>query len=483
MKSFNLLFGLILVSLNIQAQQGLELKDSTFPGQICHFAVEMPEGYLLCYGMPSEFSYPYTNKMFLLSKDGIEINEIDFLPPGRHRIHYIAPWKNEGEYILDMESPNETTGKFDRCIHIVNQDFNIISKHCFETEEYSNGFAHNIIDGKYVFAYNIGPLANRDIYLVRFDGTDAIEFFPTPNLYMIFPSFVSEFPDSTKYLFFTALGLVTVDKEVDKLRPLNLLGFATHGSIKMLNEDHFVVFGISKRIIAEVGPNEGLYNENILYIVNEKEEVIAADSIGFLAESWDDKGYNYPAYVQSLDFNGEYIFSAANIQMAIPLFTPTIPRKFQVIKHDTLLNRQWRVILGGDVNTMVYGLFATEDGGCLVYGLRKTHGTNPRNYPYVVKLNADGLITSTTPEPEIPDPSVTLYGNPSSHLKFYIQDLDGWKGHIIVSDLAGRPLTTSDVRSGMVEVDTQSWVPGVYIIQIFDSQNRHIHSIKWLKGL
>src|SRR5690606_34154075 len=120
------------------AQRSFDIRDSIFLDEFCHFAMEMPDGYLLCYGTPSEFTYPYTDKMFLLSKDGMEMEEIGFLPPGKHRVHYIAPWKNEGEYLLDMESPNESTGKFDRCIHIINQDFNIISKHCFETNEYSN---------------------------------------------------------------------------------------------------------------------------------------------------------------------------------------------------------------------------------------------------------------------------------------------------------------------------------------------------------
>lgn len=443
--------------------------------------MEMPDGYLVCYGTPSEFTYPYTNNIFLLSKDGKEMIEIGFLPPGKHRVHYIAPWKNEGEYLLDMESPNEITGKFDRCIHIVNQDLNIISKHCFETASYSDGFAHNIIDGKYVFAYNIGPLANFNIILVRFDGTDSIEFFPTPNQYMTFPSYVSESPDSTRYLLYTALGLVSVNKEVDKLRPLNLLQFATHGSIKMLNEDHYVTFGISKRIIPN-GPNEGLFNENVIKIVNDKEEVIAADSIGFLAENAEDKGFNYPAYVQSLDFNGEYIFCAANIQMAVPLFMATKPRKFQVIKHDTLLNRQWQVIFGGDVNTMVYGLFATEDGGCLLYGLRKTFGDTPQNYPFVMKLNADGIITSTVQEPRLEEPAITIYGNPSSQLRLHIQETRNWNGRLSMYDLSGKILNQSNVNSGFIEVNTDTLIPGMYIVQIVDSENKIIHCIKWMKG-
>src|SRR5690606_28834098 len=94
-----------------QAQQGFDIRDSIFLGQICHYSVEFPDGYLLCYGMPGEFTYPYTENLFLLSKDGSRVEEINFLTSNTQRILPITKWKNSQEWLFDMETKDTQTGK------------------------------------------------------------------------------------------------------------------------------------------------------------------------------------------------------------------------------------------------------------------------------------------------------------------------------------------------------------------------------------
>lgn len=464
----------------LHAQQGFDIRDSTFLDHLCHYGIEMPKGYILCYGKPSSYTYPYTDKILLLDKEGAHATEIDFLPDAEYRILNITPWLQEGEWLADVEIKHSDT-LFDRCLKIINEDFEVLREYCFEMPAISDGFAFNVIDDKYVFIFNVNFRTFGNIVIGLFSEEDGIQLVSTRDAHFNFPTSVINSSNGQSYIILAYPGLVFLNKNIETygISPLNL---NVHGSLQRISTSTFAGFGIAYTLIPS-GPFEGFHRDNILYLLDEeKDTIVARDTIAGLPETVEDKGYNFPPYVRCLDFNGEYLFTSTNYQMDVSaLFQSKRPREVHVVKHDTLLNRQWRVILGGDVNTMVYGIFATEDGGCLIYGLRKTHGAIPQNYPYVVKLDADGLITSTTPEPKRPDPAVTLYGNPSSHLRFYIQDMPGWKGKLYINDLSGRLLKAADVRSGMVEADTGSWMTGMYIVQIVDSENRLIHSFKWVK--
>lgn len=476
----HLFISFLLGLITLQAQQGFDIRDSTFLDHFCHYGIEMPKGYVLCYGQPSSFTYPYTDKILLLDKEGIQATEIDFLPDEEFRILNITPWLQEGEWLADVEIKHSDT-LFERCLKIINEDFEVIREHCFEFPSFSDGFAFNIIEDKYVFIFNIHFSTSGNNAIGIFSEEDGIQIEHVRDGNLNFPTSVINSSVGPYYWLITRNGLILLSKDLQTygISPINL---SRHGTLQRISNTTFAAFGTAVSIFWS-GPFEGFHRDNILYLLDEERDtIVARDTIAGLPETVEDKGHNFPPYVRSLDFNGEYLFTSTNYQMDVSaLFQSKRPREVHVVKHDTMLHRQWRVILGGDVNTMVYGIFATEDGGCLIYGLRKTHGAIPQNYPYVVKLDADGLITSTTPEPKRPDPAVTLYGNPSSHLRFYIQDMPGWKGKLYINDLSGRLLKVADVRSGMVEADTRSWVTGMYIVQIVDSENRLIHSFKWVK--
>lgn len=480
MKStINLFFLLLLGLTSLQAQQSFGLKDSSYIDHLCHFGIEMTSRYLLCYGKSNTFTYPYTDKMILLDKNGSYVKEFDFLPDQEYRILNVTRWQKIDEWLVDVEIKH-TDSLYERCFKIINEDFETIREYCFEMNSFTDGFAYNVIDEKYIFIFNINYRIYGNIITGVFTEEEGIQLHGTQNVDFNFASSLINSLDGQSYIVYAYRGIVTLDKNIDKYK-IYPLGFNVHGSLQSINNNRFAAFGIVTRGIIS-GPFEGIHRDNILQLFDENYATLASDTIAGLPETVEDMGYNFPPYVKSLDFNGEFLFTSTNYQMDVSaLFQSNRPREIHVLKHDTLLNRQWRVILGGDVNTMVYGMFATKDGGCLVYGLRKTHGDNPQNYPYVVKLNSDGIITSTITDPGIQEPSLTLYGNPSNQLKFYIQDMPTWNGKLFIYDLSGKLMTSSNVRSGMVDMDTQMWNSGMYIIQIIDSENKLIHSVKWVK--
>lgn len=470
----------LLIGHNLYAQQGFEIRDSSLSGQLCHYSLETSNGYLIFYGSPSDFIFPFTEKVFLLSKDGSDIEEISSFSDVPYRVHNMENWNTEGEWIVDIEY-KLSDSIYQRCIRIIDDNFITLREYCLDKGPHSEGFAFDVIEGKYIFIYNIDLWTKTNINVGIFDENEVLTIYNTKNRDFNFASSVINSLDSSQYIIYCFRGICSLDKDIENYTRQSLL-LDNHGTLKRISDSRFAAFGVRTTIIPD-GPFGGFFMDNILKVFNRDYQLVREDTIGVMPVSWEDRGSNFPALVQSLDFNGEYLFTATNSQMDHSIFfQSTKPREVHVIKHDTLLNRQWKIILGGDVNTLIHGMYATEDGGCLLYGLRKTHGETPVNYPYVVKLNSDGLITSTITDPGIQEPSLTLYGNPSSRLKFYLQDMPSWKGKFFIYDLSGKLLTFSDVQSGMVKLDTENWVSGMYVIQIMDSENKLIHSVKWVKN-
>jgi hypothetical protein len=81
---------------------------------------------------------------------------------------------------------------------------------------------------------------------------------------------------------------------------------------------------------------------------------------------------------------------------------------------DSNLNLNWQNFYGGDACYYLWGLKATQDGGCLMMATRYDENTQYEELDiYILKVDSNGLLTSTGDYPSIPVQQLAICPNPS----------------------------------------------------------------------
>jgi len=154
---------------------------------------------------------------------------------------------------------------------------------------------------------------------------------------------------------------------------------------------------------------------------------------------------------------------------------------YSLTNMDSSLNVRWQKFYGGTANFTLWGLTATKDGGCLLYGTIYDYNTmNNERDVYVIKVNQNGLLgeIDNLKNPLVHD--AIVYPNPgSSYLtiesgpqisgaEFRMATIDGKR--VIIKTLDERKTT----------VETQVLSSGTYVWQILFN-NRVVETGKWIK--
>ena len=129
----------------------------------------------------------------------------------------------------------------------------------------------------------------------------------------------------------------------------------------------------------------------------------------------------------------------------------------------------------------MFGLLTANDGGCLMYGYRYTHDVPKKFEAYILKVDGNGIITSTTTIP-ISQESITAYPNPSTgQLNFKKQDPSvSGTFDVNIFDISGK-LVYQKKETDLTETFDLSHLPeGNYVYQIL-REGRIISVGKWEK--
>ena len=143
---------------------------------------------------------------------------------------------------------------------------------------------------------------------------------------------------------------------------------------------------------------------------------------------------------------------------------------------------KWTKKYGGDAYYEMCGLLTTDDGGCMMYGTRYDYNSIPKFDAYILKVNADGLITSESTIP-LALQTVTVFPNPSNGLVHFdykepLRDIQ-----IRVVDVKGSIVHQVKQSEGVLPTLDLSFLNnGVYFIQILE-QNRLFSVSRWVKEL
>lgn len=94
---------------------------------------------------------------------------------------------------------------------------------------------------------------------------------------------------------------------------------------------------------------------------------------------------------------------------------------------DSNLNLNWQKFYGGDAAYYLWGLKATQDGGCLLMATRYDADIQDHEMDiYILKVDSNGLLTSTGDYPSIPAQQLAIFPNPAREvITFRYPDIFG----------------------------------------------------------
>ena len=154
---------------------------------------------------------------------------------------------------------------------------------------------------------------------------------------------------------------------------------------------------------------------------------------------------------------------------------------FSLNQMDTTLNVNWQHFYGGDANYTMYGIRATKDKGCLLFGSRyDLDPSSPERDIYVFKVNEDGLITSGINHVSSMVHNAIVYPNPGS-ANLNIESGPQVSGsEFRLTAVSGKQVISRIIRTGKTTLSTQCLHPGTYVWYIIN-KNKVIESGKWVK--
>lgn len=146
---------------------------------------------------------------------------------------------------------------------------------------------------------------------------------------------------------------------------------------------------------------------------------------------------------------------------------------------DTTLDLDWQKYYGGDKNYSMWGLLATKDSGCLMYG--STYDWKMNDYQrdiYAIKVNKKGLLlSSVNPQLEIAK-EVIIFPNPGID-KLYVKTMLK-STTLSIYDLMGKCVLSKNIQPGIDNFFVGNLPSGIYFYKIWQG-NKVIDSGKWIK--
>jgi len=194
---------------------------------------------------------------------------------------------------------------------------------------------------------------------------------------------------------------------------------------------------------------------------------------------------DYTAWRKSMAYaNDSTIYIGGfQIYMGFWITDPTIVELYVIDKNMNLLGYKE---LGGDANYELWGIIATDDDGCLLYGTRYDNPDVHQRDVHIWKvLRKDIDITTRITEITEASSKVKMYPNPvmdelNIHLPF-----DNSQTNVVVSisTLEGKTIFHKKIteQGNMVSLDVRNLQNGLYVLNVIDNQTL-LYSEKIIKN-
>ena len=226
--------------------------------------------------------------------------------------------------------------------------------------------------------------------------------------------------------------------------------------------------------------NDTTYLLSCLNITPEHERQIAVLAIDTAVNLYNELYLNkvdtsdYPAWLNSMAYvNDSTIFIGG--MMNFMEFFPTYPSIIELYMIDKDLNVLGYYEYGGDANYEVFGIQATSDEGCIVYGTRRTEENTTESDGYIFKvLREDFDITTEMLEIKAPGETAMAYPNPAKdHLFIKLdEDFGFMECQFKIYNLAGKLMTSRKIAptGNILKVNIVPLKPGHYVYHLSNNE-------------
>ncbi len=232
-----------------------------------------------------------------------------------------------------------------------------------------------------------------------------------------------------------------------------------------------------------VGHNTENFSEpyNISYI----KQYNPIDTSGHIYNYWRSTDtVDFPAVWNGIDFKNKdsiFIGGTKNIDFYSPWYGYQ-KSWFVVLQTDSLLNLRWERFYGGDAYYIMTKLIASNDGGCIIAGQRYDYevATEEEFDIIILKLNNEGLLTTTNEDTVFNMQEAIIYPNPGNgviNLRIGIQHTESL---FELFDINGRQIISQRFTSSHGSITTTFLKNGTYIYKI-TNDNGLFEGGKWIK--
>jgi hypothetical protein len=238
------------------------------------------------------------------------------------------------------------------------------------------------------------------------------------------------------------------------------------GSCKWLNDSTY--------ILCSEGSSETETRDLYIYKINNNHEFLTEPlMIGHKFEDEDDFAPNF----QSISWTDpKKIYVVGFLQPSM---------NFQTTFYAAIINENLELlgykICGGDKNTWISGIIATQDGGCVMVGSQRDyHAGNPIDGDgYIAIFQPDDIITSAAETANPSDRDYLLFPNPGTHELNIQTARKGVK--LQMFDETGRLVLhhklSHEFRN---QISTTQLKPGLYHTRMTDKEG-NVENQKWVK--
>jgi len=209
------------------------------------------------------------------------------------------------------------------------------------------------------------------------------------------------------------------------------------------------------------------------------------DSTGSLFNTWGAiDTVDFPALYTSIDYkNKDSIFIGGTKNMGYGGAFLPLPSWYVLMQTDSMLNIRWEHFYGGDMHYIMTDLLATSNGGCIMAGTRWDYVSNPNRRKrdiYIIKVNNEGLITSTDGKPSPIVHNAIVFPNPGNEVMQVRVAVQYPQSLLRLFDMNGRLVVKKKIQGTSANINTAFLPKGTYVYTITGEKGLHENG-KWVK--
>ncbi len=235
-------------------------------------------------------------------------------------------------------------------------------------------------------------------------------------------------------------------------------GLYFNHSSRWLNDSIYLVTG-----------EKQIYNptrtDNAIIKLNSDDDFVTGNHFGKTGDT-----ITYVGACSNLDFivpESIYFGGASNIHPQLGVYQPD---SWLILDNlDSNLNLNWQRFYGGDAGYFLWGLKATQDGGCLMMATRYDTTFQDQELDiYILKVDSLGLLTSAGNQPSVPVQQLAIAPNPARNIvSIRYPDIFGYnEKEIVIYNSMGMPVINVSATQDLTEttVNLSDLPAGLYFV-------------------